>query len=72
MSTTYRRPSSNCNTPSASSTNTRSGREVDPSARNNPQPKHLGVGARARISARLRGIVRALQRNNNNSAIERN
>ena len=71
ISTTCRRPSSSCGTPSASLTNTRSGREEGPE-RNNPQPKYLGVGARTRISARLRGVVRALQRNNNNSAIERN
>ena len=68
----YRRPSSSYSTLSASLTNTRSGREVDLSARNNPQPKHLGVGARARITTRvrisvyaatsayLRGVVRAL------------
>ena len=51
---TYRRPSSSYGTPSASLTNTRSGKEVDPSAQNNPQPKYLGVGARIRITTRAR------------------
>ena len=66
ISIIYGKPSSSYDTPSASSTNTRNGREVGPSARNNPQPKHLNVGARvritarARMSARLRGAVRAL------------
>ena len=77
ISTTYRRPSSSYSTPSASSTNTRSGREVGPSAQNNPQPKYLGIGAYVkttiyiRISTRLKGIVRTLQHNNNSSAIKR-
>ena len=72
ISTIYRKLSSSCNTPSASSTNTRSSREVGPLAWNNPQLKRpVGIGARVRISACLRGVVRALQRNNNNSAIKR-
>ena len=36
ISTIYRKPSNSYDTPSASSTNTRSGREVGPLARNNP------------------------------------
>ena len=66
MSITCRRPSSSYGTPSASSTNTRSGRE-EGLERDNPRPKSpAGVGARVRMSActatsaYLRGVVRAL------------
>ena len=73
ISITYRRPNGSCGTPSASLTNTRSSKEVGLSARNNPQPKRpISIGARVRISAYLKGVVRALQRNNNNNAIKRN
>ena len=61
ISITYRRSSSSYDTPSALLTNTRSDREEGPSAWNNPRPRRsIGVGARVRMSACLRGIVHTL------------
>ena len=73
ISITYRKPSSSYNIPSALLTNTRSGREVGLSAQNNPWPRRpVGISACVRVSACLSSVVRALQRNNNNSTIKYN